>query len=119
MDEKNDRMTAINKIKKKDRANKAKVKAMTLPKIGDEIYVPTALHLSRGRDDVVGGLATVTKISKSMSGGEQVHFISVKEIPGGFNWEQSLALKQDELKDRFGNNRAYPDPDNDPNFNEP
>ncbi len=117
---KKDRLTAIKKCERKDKADRAKVAAMPLPKVGNDIYVPSALHLSRGRDDVVvGGLARVKPVSKQMSGGEQVHFISVKEIPGGFNWEQHLALMQDELKKEFGKNRAYPDPDDCPEFNEP
>ena len=115
---KQDRLMAIKKYEKKDKADKAKVSAMPLPKVGDDIYVPSALHLSRGRDDVMGGLAKVTSVSKDMSGGEQVHFISVKEIPSGFNWEQYLALMQDDLKKEFGKNRARPDPDDRPEFNE-
>lgn len=114
-----DRLAAIKKREKKDKTDRAKVAAMPLPKVGDDIYIPSALHLSRGRDDVVGGLARVKSVSKQMSGGEQVHFISVKEIHGGFNWEQHLALMQAELKNEFGKNRAYPDPDDRPEFNEP
>lgn len=115
---KKDRLAAIKKREKKDRADRAKVAAMPLPKVGDDIYVPSALHLSHGRDDVVGGLARVKSVSRQMSGGEQVHFVSVKEISGGFNWEQDLALIQDKLKKEFGKNRAYPDPDDRPEFNE-
>lgn len=114
-----DRLTAIKKRKKKDETDRVKVVAMPLPKVGDDIYVPSALHLSRGHDDVVGGLARVKSVSKRMSGGEQVHFISLKEISGDFNWEQYLALMQAELKKEFGKNRAYPDPDDRLEFNEP
>lgn len=116
---KKDRLAAIKKHERKDKTDRAKVAAMPLPKVGDDIYVPSALHLSRGRDDVVGGLARVKSVSRHMSGGEQVHFISVNEIPCDFNWEQHLALMQAELKREFGKNRAYPDPDDNPEFNEP
>lgn len=114
-----DRLAAIKKREEKDKTDRAKVAAIPLPKVGDDIYVSSALHLSRGHDDVVGGLARVKSVSKQISGGEQVHFISVKEIPGGFNWEQHLALMQAELKKKFGKNRAYLDPDDRPEFNEP
>ena len=93
-------------------------KYLAIPKVDDDIYVQTALHLSRGRDDVVGGLARVTSVSGGMSGGEAVHFITVKEISGGFNWEHYLALEQENLKKEFGKQRAYPDPDLSPEFNE-
>jgi hypothetical protein len=65
------------------------------PKVGDEIYIPTSLHISRGSDDVQGGLATISDVSQGISGGELTWFVGVKE----------------ELKKKFGKSRAYPDPD--------
>lgn len=103
--------------KKREKPVMAKVKVTQPPKVGDDIYVPTALHLSRGSDDVMGGLAKVVSVGVEMSGGEQVHFVSVEEVPGFFNWEQGLASKQKELKKRFGKNRAHPDPDDHPSAN--
>lgn len=80
--------------------------------IGKDIYVPTQLHLSRGSDDVVGGLGKITDISEHISGGEPCLFVEVEEHPNkGYNWTQCLSEEQDELKKRFGNNRAYPAPD--------
>lgn len=116
---KKDRLAAIKKHKKRDKSDRAKVSAIPLPKAGDDIYIPSAFYLSRGRDDVVGGLAKVKSVYKQMSGGEQVHFVSVKEIPGVFNWEKHLALMQAELKEKFGKSRAHPYPDARPEFNEP
>ena len=117
--ERKNRLAAIKRLREKDIASKAKVKSMGLPKVGEDIYVQTALHLSHGHDDVVGGLARVKSVSLGMSAGKQVHFVSVEEIPGRFNWEQHLALEQDALKKRFGKSRAHRDPDDDPEFNEP
>lgn len=112
------RLGTIRKREKKDKTDGVKVAAMPLPKVGDDIYVPTHLYLSHGCDDVVGGLAKVKSVSGGISGGEQVHFISVVEIFGDFNWEHYLALMQDELKKEFDNNRAYPKPDDRSEFNE-
>lgn len=89
-----------------------------LPKIGNDIYVETILHLSHGRDDVFGGMAKVTLVETEIINNELIHFISVDAIPGRFNWEQYLAPMQGALRKKFGQNRAHPDPDDRPQFNE-
>lgn len=73
-------------------------------KVGDDMYIPSAMYISRGSDDRVGGLAEIKSIdSKGM--------VSFKEIPGvSYNYEY-LLKEQDKLKKEFGNSRAYPDPD--------
>lgn len=82
------------------------------PKKGDKIYVDTHLHISRGSDDVVGGLATVTNVTDDISGGEPCVFVEVKEHPGhSYNWSQFLEKQQEALKVQFGDKAAYPDPD--------
>ncbi len=82
-----------------------------VPEVGDTIYVPTSLYIDHGEDDVVGGLATVTNVISGISAGRPTPFISVKEHPGnGYNWHM-LKDRQEELKTRFGNEYAYPDPD--------
>lgn len=87
-----------------------------LPVIGQEIYIPTALHISNGSDDVHGGLAKISKIETSKTLPEDHYnycFVSVEEVPGtGYNYK-SLLEQQDELKEEFGKTRAYPDPDED------
>jgi hypothetical protein len=84
---------------------------IAVPKIGDDIYVPTSLYIGHGEDDVRGGLAKVKSISENISAGQSTPFIEVYEHPGvSYNWEL-LYKRQDELKERFGNNRAYEDPD--------
>jgi hypothetical protein len=82
------------------------------PKVGQKIYVPSELHISRGSDDVAGGIATITKVSKGMSGGKMFDFIEVKEVPGtSYNWEQFLSKEQEKLKKQYGKQKAHPDPD--------
>lgn len=81
-------------------------------KVGDIIYVDSAFYIDRGEDDVVGGKATVTGISTSNSAGKPCVFVTVKEHPHRrINWDQHLALKQGELRAKFGNQWAYEDPD--------
>lgn len=83
-----------------------------MPNVGDKIYVPTRLSISHGSDDVVGGLATVTKVSHNISGGVVCEFVSVAEHPGrSYNWDQFLKDAQEKLRAEFGESVAYPDPD--------
>ena len=91
-----------------------------LPKVGDDIYVPTELFLSHGRDDRRGGLAKVKKVEPGMSAGKTVHYVTTEEFPNlQHNWEGYLAEQQDRLKEEFGDQRAYCDPDDRKEFNEP
>ena len=89
-----------------------------LPKAGDEIYVNTAVYISRGADDVIGGLATVERVEERPDWGEHNRiWVYVKEVPGrGYNWK-CLLPDQAKLKAEFGARRAYPDPDLDPRAN--
>ncbi len=83
------------------------------PKPGDKIYVYTSLHISRGRDDFHGGVATVKEVTQGMSAGQMVPFVEVIENPGTrYSWEH-LAEQQDRLRERFGEVLAHPDPDED------
>lgn len=87
------------------------------PSVGDEIYVDTALFLHRGRDDVVGGRARVTKVHNGYHGMEGI-FVEVAEQPGDLlNWED-VGTRQAELAHEFGDRRARPDPDLRPEFND-
>jgi hypothetical protein len=84
------------------------------PEIGDEIYIDSRMFISRGSDDFVGGLAKVVQVSEGMSAGEMCTFVRVAEDPDWrHNWDHGLAPKQEELRERFGTQRAYPDPDED------
>lgn len=91
--------------------------ANPLPKVGDDIYVGTALHLSHGRDDFQGGLCKVIDVKEETSAGKPVHFVTVEEQPRtSYNWK-ILAEQQDKMKKRYGKDRGYKDPDCDPRFN--
>lgn len=86
------------------------------PQMGDIIYVPSSIHISRGSDDTVGGKATIDMINidKSLPKGNVNRiFVGVKEIPGvSYNYSMLLE-EQEKLKKQFGDKSAYPDPDED------
>ena len=91
---------------------------MTVPKVGDTIYVGSRRYLGHGRDDFAGSKATVTQVEEMMSLGRTVPFVSVRELPTrSFNWEV-LEQEQENLKQEFGDQRAHHDPDIRPEFNE-
>lgn len=92
----------------KIRETVGKIDGYWVPKVGDKIYVATHLYIDHGEDDVVGGLATVTKVQKY--NGSNV-MLSVEEHPGhSYNWKV-LFEDQEELKEEFGQQAAYADPD--------
>ena len=81
---------------------------MKRPKVGDTIYVETSLYIDHGADDVLGGKATVTIVTRSREGD---WYVCVKEHPGThYNWSY-LGPRQAELKKEYGRRRARPDPD--------
>lgn len=81
-------------------------------KVGDKIYVDSSYYISHGSDDFEGGIATISKISEDISGGEKCIFVEIEERPGtSYNWSQFLSKKQEELKKEFGEQLAHPDPD--------
>jgi len=56
-------------------------------------------------------LAEVDSVKVSVSAGRPTYFVTVVEHPShSYNWAL-LKLQQTPLKDRFGNQRAYADPD--------
>lgn len=90
-----------------------------VPKVGDLIYVGSAFHLSHGRDDRIGGLASVIKVKDGISGGRPTVYVTVDAFPEiEFNW-QFLQSEQQKLKEDFGPAMAYRDPDDRLEFNEP
>jgi hypothetical protein len=80
--------------------------ALNWPKIGDEIYIPSAAYIDHGADDRRGGLTTVKQVYVR----NDIAFVSVKEVPGIFNYKHLLE-QQDKLKLQYGTERARPDPD--------
>lgn len=60
-------------------------KIKTEPKVGDKIYVPSRLYISRGSDDFAGGIATVKRVYKYMSGGDPKFFMLFDVLVGHKN----------------------------------
>ena len=89
-----------------------------VPAMGDVIYVPTSLSFLRGKDDFIGGRAHVINVEIGQSGGG-VHYVTIAERPNiRYKWESYLTQLQSKLKEEFGDQRAYPNPDFRPEFNE-
>lgn len=84
------------------------------PEIGNKIYVHTRLYISRGSDDFHGGICTINEIEYSDDLPEN-HFnycmIGVKERPGFLLNYEYLMDEQDKLKEQFGEQVGYMDPD--------
>lgn len=90
-----------------------------LPQPGDTIYINSSFYISRGRDDVCGGKATVERIRVDEKCQNPVnrYWVYVKEVPGrGYNWTL-LKRDQEKLKKEYGDRVAHPCPDNDPASN--
>jgi hypothetical protein len=97
-----------------------KVETITIPEVGDKIYVNSSFSISHGSDDFTGGVATVTKVYKSMSGGDpNCLFVEIAEGNRGYNWTQILSQEQAKLKKEFGKSKAHPSPDIDTPWIEP
>jgi len=91
-----------------------------VPAVGDMVHVPTLLSLLHGKDDFIGGRAHVINIETRQSdGGGEVHYVTIAERPKvRYSWEGHLAQLQSKLKEEFGDQRAYPNPDFRSEFNE-
>lgn len=77
-------------------------------KVGQDIYVPTSMYLSRGVDDVCGGKAKITHLELA---DHDYVWVTTKEHPGHHYSMKALLEQQKKLKKEFGKERAYPDPD--------
>jgi len=105
---------------KKKTVKTVTVKTVTTPEVGDKIYVNSSFSISHGSDDFTGGLATVKRVYKSMSGGDpNCIFVDIVEGNRSYNWTQFLADDQAELKKEFGRRKAHPSPDIDTPWIEP
>lgn len=88
--------------------------SLKIPEVGDDIYIPTALYVYRGRDDIIGGLTRVIAVQKE---GRYI-WVTVAACPHGrYSWDY-LAGIQEKLKEEFGTQHAYPNPDLRPEFND-
>ncbi len=91
---------------------------ITVPLVGQEIYIPSALYISHGRDDIMGGRVVVTKVIQEKHGDRIVHSIQVTGFPNiTYYWENGLAQQQEDLREQFGDQLAHPDPDKREEFN--
>lgn len=76
-----------------------------LHKKGDKLYIPSVFHISRGSDDVCGGLATIEDFSLNYA------FVSFKEHPGrGLNYKYVVENQEVWAKEYEGK-IAHPCPD--------
>ena len=83
-------------------------------KPGDQMYVNGSISISRGSDDVAGGLATVKKIEINERLGidhPNGIFVTFKELPGHSYNYKSLLKNQEEYSKIYAGKIAHPDPD--------
>jgi hypothetical protein len=78
------------------------------------------MSIDHGEDDVLGGLALVTSVTRSMSGGDlNTPFVEVAQHDGSsYNW-RVLLDEQKELMEEHGDEVARPDPDYGPSLYDP
>jgi hypothetical protein len=90
------------------------------PEIGQKIYIPSAMYIDHGRDDIQGGLATIDAI-KPYGHGRNDWMISVAELrPRNILWGyRDLMKQQDALRKDHGDEIARQDPDNSAESNPP
>lgn len=87
---------------------------MELPKPGDKIYIGSSFHISRGSDDVRGGLATIDEVQLcDHLPPDHVNYcmVTIEEVPGVAYNITHLRANQEKWKLQFGDSAAYPDPD--------
>jgi hypothetical protein len=88
---------------------------MNLPKEGDKLYLPTQMYISRGDDDIQGGIAEIDRIEISKKLPIE-HYNSImvgfKEIGEGRSWNYRYLLEnQEEWSQKYAGKTAKPDPD--------
>lgn len=94
--------------------------AIALPKAGDKVYVPSSIYLSRGADDVAGGLATIKRVivyDDLPDGHMNKVFIQIEEHPrSNYNWNY-IRDNQQQWAQEYAGQLAHPDPDHREEFN--
>jgi hypothetical protein len=81
------------------------------PYVGQKIYVPGHISIEHGLDDVAGGRATISKITRQNWGACNYIFVDVLEVPNdSWNWDL-IKEEQEELKKEYGKQKAHPEPD--------
>ncbi|HEU0305321.1 MAG TPA: hypothetical protein VFR32_12145 [Gaiellaceae bacterium] len=84
------------------------------PHVGEDVYVPSSLHVTHGVDDFRGGLCRVVAVRELLGS----VYVEVEEDPVTLHGWAYLEPLQDELRFRYGDERGRPDPDRRPEFNE-
>lgn len=87
---------------------------MKTPKVGDKIYIGNSFYISRGSDDVCGGVTEITSVKINERLGKDHPngiFVTVKGIDGSSYNYKNLMEKQDELREQFGDQKAHRCPD--------
>jgi hypothetical protein len=90
-------------------------------KPGDKLYIPTALYIGHGADDIQGGIATVNNITISKTLPQDHYnftFVVFEECPGRSYNLNYILENQDKWAKKYGRDIAHPDPDLRPEFNE-
>ena len=88
---------------------------MKLPEIGNTLYIPGSYHISRGSDDIDGGLATISEVILSNHLPENHYnyiMVKFKELSQAHSYNYRYLLeKQEELKKDYEGQIAKPNPD--------
>jgi hypothetical protein len=95
------------------------------PRVGDEVYLATELHLTHGADDFAGGRCCVARVVDGSGSSilERALFresvgVELEEPPGWvYDWIR-LVEQPEELRAEYGDRRGYERPDLRPKFNE-
>ena len=83
-------------------------------KIGDKLYIPSAFYISRGSDDVAGGLATIKAfvISKTLPEDHYNYAMVVFEECSGRSLNYNYLMEnQEEWAKEYQGRIAHPCPD--------
>lgn len=83
-------------------------------KKGDKIYIPSQLHISRGSDDIAGGLATINKLIDNPNlpdGHYNKTMVSLEETSGHSYNLNYLKENQEKWSKEYAGKIAHPDPD--------
>jgi hypothetical protein len=80
-------------------------------KVGDWIYIDSVVYLGHGEDDIRGGLAKIKTIQAD-------GFVEFEGFERSRYNLAHLLPRQAELKSKFGTEKAKPDPDLRPEFNQ-
>ena len=94
----------------------------TIPKIGDQIYVPSSYHVYRGEDDFDGGVATINKVVLSdhlLKDHINYTMVGINDREGSLYNYKILIEDQDNLRKRYAGKIAKSNPDLTPEFNQP